>query len=278
MAFTGDLCKLYMPHPADCVDFEDVRPYICPVPMGNYTLMKVVLGTVSYPQGVSFGAECTAFGKKGTVAGFFGSGGVKLVGSVYNFRIGPLSVHSASGAPSASLNIELGQFHQHIMIDGISDDNGRITRLCATHVIAKLMKGVFPVWRTVLGQVAELLNWPVCKLGSLGGRDKGGQHVLHLYLGGATHGEGRWGTLSSSYPRLIKSVSYRALITGGLKRRHRGKVGSSTLGPTRAVSGPTLPSISLAKLRCESNPKQNGLRLTEDEWVIRMLKGHFLGK
>ncbi|KAJ7447752.1 hypothetical protein B0H11DRAFT_2202666 [Mycena galericulata] len=36
----------------------------------------------------------------------------------------------------------------------------------------RLWKGVFPVWRIVLGQVAKLLYWPVCKLGFLGGFDK----------------------------------------------------------------------------------------------------------
>lgn len=126
VAFTADLCKLKMPQPADCIDFEDVKLYVCPVPMGKSTWftyglpcsLKIVLGTVAYPQGVSFDAVCTAFGKKGSIAASFGSGGAKLIGSVDNFSIGPLSVRSASGAPSASVDIELGSSRQHIVIDG----------------------------------------------------------------------------------------------------------------------------------------------------------------
>jgi hypothetical protein len=72
-------------------------------------------------------------------------------------------------------------------------------------------------------------------------------------------------------PRLCKIIVPLGLYWSG-KKRHRSE------GDRSSTLGPTLPSMSPGKIRCESNPKKSGVRLAEDERVIRMLNGHFLGR
>ncbi|RPD59113.1 hypothetical protein L226DRAFT_510190 [Lentinus tigrinus ALCF2SS1-7] len=109
VSFANVVTGLSISQPPDFLDFEDVKLYICPNP--------TTIGTIAYPQGFSFQAAMTVFGKHADIACAVGSDQVTIKGGVDNFVLGPLVLRGID-EPRATVDVSIGPKLQHILVDG----------------------------------------------------------------------------------------------------------------------------------------------------------------
>lgn len=86
---------------------------------GLYFSTGTRIGSQHYPAGVSAHGTVKLFGKLSHFEATANAGGLALERTVQNFAVGPLEVCSASGAPCASLDVQLTKTHQQFKIDGM---------------------------------------------------------------------------------------------------------------------------------------------------------------
>lgn len=109
VSLTRSVIQCDLADPANVIEFESVKIYVCPV--------ALTLGTIAYPQGFSFICHAVLFGKRVDVNVVIQKTGARMVGAMDNFTLGPLEI-SGNKAAGPSFDIELSATRQAGIIDG----------------------------------------------------------------------------------------------------------------------------------------------------------------
>ena len=137
ISFANTLTGLSIPQPPNFLDFELVKLYICPA--------TTTIDNVTYPQGFSFQAATTLFGKHADIACAVASDQISIKGGVDNFVLGPLTVRGVN-EPRATVDISISPKLQHILIDGSVTFFDRETDV---HVEVQVMPSPIFTFKTV---------------------------------------------------------------------------------------------------------------------------------
>ncbi len=106
---------------ADCQQLQDMQggDFLVFLNASMYFSTGATVAGVDYPAGINASGTMILFGKTASFSASLGKSGVRFAGSVNAFKIGPLEVKSASGAPDASMEIVMTPEEQKFFLDGM---------------------------------------------------------------------------------------------------------------------------------------------------------------